>query len=145
MSDIRFIQINKADATPTPTRNDIQFNPATHDVERVDGADLVTQKVAKALLSNVGRSTFVPAYGTELFSLRFADGSSTRTQQLIADTILYAIAFVEGVETSTSNSERVKSIDDIVIESLPEQGGVIVTVTLTLRDGTQISQSVVNS
>lgn len=145
MSDIRFINITKADASPTPTTNDIRFNPATHDVEKVSGANLVTQKVAKALLSSVGRSTFVPAYGTELFSLRFADGSSTRTQQLIADTIVYAIAFVEGVETSELNAERIQSIDDIVIEPLPEQGGIVVTVTLTLRDGTQISQSVVNS
>ena len=142
MSDIKFIPISRL-TTPVKAPNDIQFD-SSNTLVMVSGKSYVAQAVAKALLSTYGQSSFVTEYWSTIDAQKFSDLTDTRAQQTLSDTILYAIAFLNGIEASTLNSELIKSIDDIKIVPNAAGQGTTVTVSLTLKDGTSLTTNIAN-
>jgi len=128
--DIKFI--GTRDTVLQGTRNDIIFDPLTKDLTGVTGINYVKQKITKVLLTSINSDPNFLTYGTTLSDQVFEDINDPATHNNIVETIMTALNYIEGQETSTRDDEHIKSVEniDLLIDPLTQSAYVSMLVTL---------------
>ena len=124
------------------TRNDIQFHGGTKDIQTIEGADYVKQKIVKALLTPTNSDVNFPTYGSTLTAMTFTNLSDPMTQNNFISAVYNTLTYIETLETSTRDDEHISSIDSMDLVINPEEQSVALSVVLSLRTGEQITLAV---
>ncbi len=136
MRDLRFIKYQSGNAAVSAEENDIEPG-VLGDVDYVEGHDRKLQDLVKILETAIGSNPIFTTYGS---TLPLAVGRrDAETDDYIRDGIISAVSFLVEMETSPEPSERISGIKSLTIEKGSEAGSRVVTLVVTLKDGSEIS------
>jgi len=131
MKDVKFLGYNP---DYYGINNDILFLKG--DIVLTEGSARVKQKIVKDLLTTIGEHLVFAGYGTNLQN--FINSRNIRqedTQRQIRDEVIYALSYLEAIETSESDDEHMKEINKLEIvfdEDDPRKA--YIRIVLTLRN-----------
>lgn len=132
MIDFKFIRTADKKIFGNKDANDIQF--LNGDIETISDVPYARQQVVKTLMSRLGQNAAFKGYGSDLQRLRHASLNKDAVQAVLLNTIVYALSYLRGVESSEEPNERVQTIQSIdmnFIANDPRQ--LVVNVTLQLE------------
>jgi phage baseplate assembly protein W len=117
------------------------FAKATYDIQVLQGVERKTQDIVKILLTSIGSNPVYPTYGSELPNIP-GKRSTDATNDLILESIIKALGFVQAIETSIRPDERVKRIMSLYVEPGKDPRVKIIRLLVEMENGSIADTSV---
>jgi phage baseplate assembly protein W len=140
MKDLHVLRLPPPGNPVSPKFNDIEVED--FDLKTVEGVTRKTQDIIKILLTSLGANPVYPTYGSELPNVVGRRATADVTE-VILDSIIRALGFVQAIETSTNPAERVKRIISVYVADAPDDPRTrVIRILVAMEDGSIADTSV---
>lgn len=136
MKDFKFLQITSKDGA----FRDFKFD-RNGDLQYVDGPDRVKQNIVKILLTVKGRNSKYPDYGSLLQRISNIKYNKDKKSELIKESILQALTYLDIVEESDEPDEVIEQIKSMKIVPSDDPREIIIDMLIKLESGDELQIS----
>ena len=134
MNDIKLLNLT-AGQPVSPDDTDIEINPSNGDFVWVSGHDRVRQNIVKILLTALTSNVVFSNYGT-LLATAINQRGSANINQSIKDSIIQGIAYLQAIETSQLQSERIQALQKLTVTAVAgNKQAIVIKMEIVLEDG----------